>query len=684
MIILFEQFPYDKEYLEKVLPKDTEGRYLGPNGLVKKNNSLDGVGFLFNRNAANINDRAIFILPKVFCEDASKAFGEPILVDSHFTIKKAPKKFLANLTLWVCNSIEKYHRDYPSNSDIERPVVRNYTSDDSSPTLFYVMNSMKQFYDENKNLFVLTSKNKKSGNNNINWPKTVSTKQPFFQGNIPIYMELVNKRKAFDLDDRLIILYFSAMHYIEANTGFDMPKSEFYKPLSTTDFKRLLGHRGLMELRRIKHKYFADKFLKLYNIMKAFFEWGGKFSSLKYEQEFLITSKYNNVFEYMIDKLISDETPKNLSFLKTQRDGKEVDHLYKESPLIFANEKDNIWFIGDSKYYKDNRGIEQKSLAKQFTYAKNIIQYNVNDPFRRNNNDESPLSKGFRYQDGLTEGYSITPNFFIRGEIPNFLSDKQFDDPYLRPSNSTNNYWDSLFYSKEKEDIYNEDGDGIAESKSLWDIRNYHFKNRLFDRDTLLLQLYNVNFLYTLKAFISKHSSLREEFKENARKKFRDNFLDLLNSKYDFWILTPKNVTNDNYRKALELTVENNFKLLNGRIFCPSNGAAYVIMALEKDDKDDSRNVFYRVEKLFYAYKTKPQEIFSIDHQKAAVFSGEYDKGLHAIKVEAEIFEREIRGKKIPGTITINGQSYNITGNVLPKYNVNNYEIVDCYYLPVK
>ncbi len=87
-------------------------------------------------------------------------------------------------------------------------------------------------------------------------------------------MNLVNKKKVFDLDDRLIVLFFSAMNYIEETFGFKMPKSEFYAPMRVNEFRRLLGHRGIMELRRIKHKYFADKFLRLYNIMNAILRMG--------------------------------------------------------------------------------------------------------------------------------------------------------------------------------------------------------------------------------------------------------------------------------------------------------------------------------------------------------------------------------------------------------------------------
>lgn len=60
---------------------------------------------------------------------------------------------------------------------------------------------------------------------------------------------------------------------------------------------------------------------------------------------------------------------------KNLEDGKIIDHLYKENSLIFSSgESDKIWHIGDSKYYSDPEDIRGQSIAKQFTYAKNIIQ----------------------------------------------------------------------------------------------------------------------------------------------------------------------------------------------------------------------------------------------------------------------------------------------------------------------
>lgn len=581
MIFLFEQFTYSLDYLKKVLPTDSAGRFKGlPNGFVTRDCKLDGVGYLFNGNPtkketqkADISDRIVFVLPKVFLdENGAKAFGKDIPIAENFKIDAEPKEFLSQLSLWVCSSIGQYRLSNPNDKDVDVPDAPNatrFSSNKQVPTLIDVMNAMKLFYAENRNLFVFTAKNKHSGNNRIDWRRTVAHTQPFMQGDTPIYMELENKKKVFDLDDRLLVLYFSAMNYIEETFGFKMPKSEFYAPIRVNEFRRLVGHRGLMELRRIKHKYFADRFLKLYNIVKAFFEWGGTFSANDFESEYLLTSKYNNVFEAMIDKLVGDELPKPMEYLKSQKDGKEVDHLYKDRQLIFADEDQKIWFIGDSKYYKDGKDIEGTSVYKQFTYARNIIQYNIKDLLTHGSGNTL-----MRYRDELTEGYSVTPNFFIRGEIPSYKEEAQFQEPYFRENPDPKN----------KDLIQKEDGD---EAK-LWDNRNRHFENRLFDRDTLLLQVYNVNFLYVLKAFTSKRSSLREEFKRTAREEFRKNFMTLLNEKYYFWALYLPNWESDDYAKRLEKFVNDNFRSLVGRVFRSAETPKCLILALERKIVDAS------------------------------------------------------------------------------------------------
>jgi hypothetical protein len=714
MIFLFEKYAYSLDYLKKVLPTDKEGRFKGlPNGFVKRDCKLDGVGYLFNGNPVpnstgkkDVTDRIVFVLPKVFLDEkGTKAFGEGVPNADNFKINAAPKEFLSQLSLWVCSSIGQYRLSHPNDKEVFVPVApdaHHFNSDKLTPTLIDVMNSMKLFYAENRNLFVFTAKNKHSGNNRIDWRRTVAHTQPFIQGNVPIYMELENKKKVFDLDDRLLVLYFSAMHYIEETFGFKMPQSEFYAPMRVNEFRSLLGHRGLVEMRRIKHKYFADKFLKLYNIVKAFFEWGGNFSANDYSSEYLLTSKYNNVFEAMIDRLVGDDLPNGMKYLKDQKDGKIIDHLYKDRQLIFADENQKIWFIGDSKYYSEGKKIEGSSIYKQFTYAKNIIQYNISELLGNGNG-----FKGLRYRDELTEGYSVTPNFFIRGFLPESNKEpskreQQFRESYFRKDISEElikNEEDSRNYQ-----LVDDNGDSIGSNKgqSLWDLRNRHFENRLFDRDTLLLQVYNVNFLYVLKAYTSKRSSLREEFKSKARKLFRENFLNLLDKKYVFWAVWPKKEKfpeADNYAKAEEMFVNKHFRTLVGKIFRPMD-LKCLILALESNfqaptdsSKCHDEDVFCKISEDCEYFHITPKEIFPIGvtHLPEATFADneieKFDEQLYAYSIKRDIFKTKEIGKTHRLPKTINGRK--LTGVVLgdcdtKRMKIQKSPLDEYYYLPCK
>ncbi|MBQ3778249.1 MAG: LlaJI family restriction endonuclease, partial [Fibrobacter sp.] len=442
MIFLFEEFVYGTDYLKKVIGYKGNSDFQSESGFntetTDKGAKINGVGYcLFNGNP-------VFVLPKVFLDDNSTtAFGtlidpngKDIFGKSDSPIKNIQRKFLSSLSTWLYSAIDKYRSDSDM-SGVRSPDHMEHSKfhgDARYATLLDVMSSMELFYKKNQNLFVFVAKNKHSGNNKINWQRTIAKKIPFTQGESPIYMELVNKKKVFDLDDRLLVLYFSAMKFIQDEFGFEMPQSEFYVPLKKQEFARLLeNERGLRELRRIKYKYFEDRLLKLYNIMEAFFRWGAKYTNKDVKaKEYLIANSFNNVFEAMIDSLISDQG-KDITKLKNNDDGKIIDHLYKEKSLIFADGTESIWHIGDSKYYQEKNEVLGQSIAKQYTYAKNIVQNFFSPDFVDENKEcySSGVHEGVRYRDSVTEGYSVTPNFFIRGFVPEYDNDEQYTDPYF-------------------------------------------------------------------------------------------------------------------------------------------------------------------------------------------------------------------------------------------------------------
>jgi len=598
MIFLFEDVQYNSSYLGDCIEIGRQDGFNTLSSSSKENSKepwtkINGVGYHY------YNNRPVFVLPKVFYDNKTKkAFGEDVLpdgkdvfgnIDKVFKDSDPARQFLSGLGLWLYSAIQKY-RD---NSEKEKNGVNaqenlesvRFKKNERCSTLPDIVSSMEMFYKKNQSLFVFVAKCKHSGNHKIDWHKTVSRKTPFLQNGVPIYMETVNKIKAFDLDDRLLVLYFSAMNYVHAVYGLPMPKSEFYQPLKVAEVKRLLeDERGVRELRRIKYKYFDDRFLKLYNIVESFFRWGSEFTKKNSKaKEYLIVNSFNNVFEAMIDELIGDPDD-NAQKLKHNKDGKIIDHLYKERSLIFADGGDEqIWHVGDSKYYTDIHDLDQKSIAKQFTYAKNLVQDFFSPGFFGNENiHDSDVHQGVRYRDPLTEGYSVTPNFFIRGNVPFFANKSQYNEEYFRLSKD-----EPLVAQADNENVRDVvAGEGVRTDGSmeeyLWSIRNRHFENRLFDRDTLLLQVYNVNFLYVLKAFTANGSALRDQFKKTARDMFRKNFIDLLDKKYVFWYIWPNYVSGECREDSLKRFVNNHYRILQGKIFRPKNVEACLVLALEQ------------------------------------------------------------------------------------------------------
>ena len=237
----------------------------------------------------------------------------------------------------------------------------------------------------------------------------------------------------------------------------------------------------------------------------------------------------------MIDSLISDDTKEKHEQLKDQPDGKIVDHIYHYGSLV---REDDIYYIGDSKYYKEGNDPSVNSIYKQFTYAKNVIQMNM---------DVTSPGAGIgrtNYYDEVTEGYNITPNFFIRGMVkPQHL-----------------NYTET-----ELEQVLDKDKKPDVE-------RRRHHQNRLFDRDTLFVMKYSINFLFVLSAYAS--GRVDEAYRNRIREKFRQNLIDELKHKYHFYLLQSKTDRQE--------AINKHFRRLNGMIFNSFKDERLLLMAYQK------------------------------------------------------------------------------------------------------
>jgi hypothetical protein len=523
MKILFEGHKYSNQAVRNLLPNDYfDGNTEQPKPRV--------VGYHYSDEF----NCPIIILPKVFLDETDCFFLDRIdpeiflennyldsILDSNMRNQVA--NFLFECSSWFYFSIKKYFYKYRYTLSLfeDNLNIIDCSHRENFHTELDIVFSLLKFNKDNKDLFLFIKKINKSQNNKIDWNRTIKKTNPVIDSSgTPIYLETLSKKKQINADEDLLVLFFSLLKDIEIKYNIRIPINPYYNLLSKKEFYKV-KQRATYYLRSIRYKYFDDRLLTLYRLLYSYFEKSEESNTKDKHKEYLIIKDYNLVFQDMVDELLSDTNiPKKL---KKHKDGKELDHIYKSKSFF---EDDGIYFIGDSKYYKRGNPIEVKSIYKQFTYAKNVIQYNI-DLF----NEDGSYPNGIRYRDELSEGYNITPNFFIRGLVEHL----NHSQPELT----------------------------LDSNQEIDNQINLHFADRLFDRDTLIVQSYSINFLYVLWSYISSSNTDGNQFKVEAKKTFRDSLVAFIQANYTFSLVTPEISVSDFIKK--------NFYTLNGKIYRPAN-----------------------------------------------------------------------------------------------------------------
>lgn len=575
MKILIEQYGYAKDRLSAILDPHyfTELR----DGKAK----IPYVGYFLSHKIPDM----VFILPKVFIIDG-KAFGEyePEEIIDFDNLKQEHKANVFSLSVWIYRAIKLYFQRKDKTGD-EAEILQNVVSHQGprSETMIDIVLSLLKFDKEHKNLFAYITRLKHSGQNKIHWQKTISKTQALIQTGVPIYIQPHTKQKDINFDEELIVLFYSVLDYLAQEFKFNVRPAFGYDLLKPEIIQSMIDSgKGVRVLRQNRRKYFTDEMVQLWNLLFTFFEQSQYVQSKDNDDEqAMLVREFNLVFEDMIDSLIGDSDIHG--GLKEQKDGKIIDHIYRDNSLI--EDKKQIYFIGDSKYYKDDNDIGPNSIYKQFTYAKNVIQYNI-DFFNRK--PEEFKKENLQYRDNTTEGYNITPNFFIRG--------------HLQADQLAN-------YSDANLQLVPIEGKNYRIS--------YHFENRLFDRDTLILQTYNINFLFVLACYVQGAG----ENTQKIRGIFRDNIKTVLQSQYDFFAIKPK------VQDEAEMFMHDNFQQVLGKVFAPYD-ASTNCMALALDNGTDNSDTLDLIDKYFYR---KPIPKDKLDINPDTLFEPDEQSRIHAL-----------------------------------------------------
>lgn len=551
MKLLIEEYQYDVADVTDVL----DGLFTLQD--VEQKVSVSYVGYYYNPHE-KVRD-VVFILPKVLIDEKGLVFGEyepkDLIHLDDAKMDEKHRKFLYEFAVWIHRAIVVYNDSHEKNEIVLHRQIQDEgkgSHKKKSNTLLDVILSLIRFNKENQQFFTFILKNLHSGFNKINWGKTIARTTAIVQDSSPTYLNPVNKKRQVNFDEELIVIFFSILQYISDTYGFRSNINFGFKLITGAKFKRYLDGFGRTRLRQIKYKYFSDTAVKLWDLCYAFFDKTYKIRVNTSQSEYLLVKSFHIVFEAMIDELIGDtDIPRGL---KEQDDGKLVDHFYTYDGLLIDDKADDdIYYIGDSKYYKIGNSLGKESIYKQRTYARNVIQWNL-DIWLNGKPHEPNMADPFeRIQlfDEVTEGYNVIPNFFISASIDKkTLSYEDYTEPHPNQPPVSR-----------------------------------QFKNRLYDRDTLLLSHYDVNFLFVLALYARNNAGAKAAWRHSVRDKFRRAVQDMLKEKFEFYALAPHpDVNASAYFKA-------HFQDTLGKTFRPYENRHLYSLALDKSFPEDNERL---------------------------------------------------------------------------------------------
>lgn len=563
MKLLVEGHPYPFESIRELFPNIDELDVV--DGVA----SVNYVGYYYYAEKS----QAVFILPKVVIDHRDNLFGVEGLRPEHVInldepgnpLSQGQRQFIYGLSVWIYRAIAVY-RDNCVRQNKDHTIIRQQSAikvgrgkHRTGNTFLDIILSLIEFARQNKDWFLFILKNNRSGFNKINWSKTIAKSQVVIQDNEPVYIDPITKKRRINFDEELLVIFYSILNYVRQTYGFPVEVDLNYNLITGKRFECYMPHRredgttdcgfGVRRLRQIKYKYFSDKALQLWDLCFAFFDQSKNVRINAQLNEFLLAKNFNIVFEAIIDELIGDS-----EFLdrlnKKQEDGKQVDHMYLYKSLTSVEPDKQVYYIGDSKYYKQKNPISRESVAKQYTYARNVIQWNLN-LFFGEDSDSKPRETDFCLRDEITEGYNIIPNFFISATVPDDLS-----------------YTDTVEKAQ----------------KSATTFVSQQFRNRLFDRDTLLVTHYDVNFLYVVSLYARNNAYRKKEWRDKVRGIFRDKIQKELERRFKFFAMRPKpGVDTREF-------IETHFRDILGKVYAPYNDKDIIALALDNRKQFDEEN----------------------------------------------------------------------------------------------
>lgn len=250
MKILIEGEAYPLLLLEEIL--EDASFYTQDNS----KGTITTVGYYYSSEKKSL----VYMLPKVFMrENGNTVFDIDVLeladIDSDVTFKHDEKhQWVRQLLVYFYNSLKEFKRRHNESILLHKSdqTLLNSNTPEQEYTYLDLLLTFVNFYKKNKNPILYrhiqsVSKTAKR----TNWPKTIRKQQPLINSaGQPIYHQFLNKNKAVNSQEELLVYFFSILEHFNQEHGLSITIDKSYNLIQGKAFE-MLKHNGLRKLRKI-------------------------------------------------------------------------------------------------------------------------------------------------------------------------------------------------------------------------------------------------------------------------------------------------------------------------------------------------------------------------------------------------------------------------------------------------
>ncbi|EOW9530215.1 LlaJI family restriction endonuclease [Bacillus cytotoxicus] len=254
----------------------------------------------------------------------------------------------------------------------EKSTIENNFLGDGDDIVAQSFSSITRLIKDYQNFGIIKFQERKqefNGKGRINWGKTIKQTQPYMQGNIPLYLDLITSQTHFFSEHEISHIHEYVLHHISLQFGW-LFNFKFH-PDNTEELLRV--EHMIYILTNALSQTFVEReiqlFKELINYLKKVSQEDSSSLSI------YATQYFHNIWELMCARILKDNESLHKLVPNPYWVVNDKEYVTKQIPDILF-EKNFELYVLDAKYYRIKEGLDKlpgwKDIVKQLFYAQSF------------------------------------------------------------------------------------------------------------------------------------------------------------------------------------------------------------------------------------------------------------------------------------------------------------------------